>query len=321
MSEETLLVPGITREGLAALLERHGLGGLQSVVPLNPNHAEPMLLINGEIVTQFNRHDPELPKLAWEAAVYRRLRRATDVPGPHLLALDTRRDLLPADVLCLSYVEGVRGHTVWSRLDQAVREHVSEELGRMCATVHGLTWPVYGQFLGSAPSARQSGRWTDIINHKIVEVYEQAQQLALLAPAVLDELVAVLNDGDALFDTPSPPTLAHTDLGLWNVVLRQEGSEWHVAAILDWQQSIVADAAWEFAQLWRDPAELYPLSDSFIHGYEERHPLQDDLRVRQRLYRLLSFFEQAVDCGKQVGVSAERTQFFQARILRLLKPR
>ncbi len=321
MSEEMLLLPGITREGLAALLERHGLGGLQSVVPLSPSHPAPMLLVNGEIVLRFNRNEPELPMLAWEAAIYRRLRRATDVPGPHVLALDTRRDLLPADVLCLSYVEGVGGYTIWSRLDQAAREHVSEELGRMCATVHGLSWPVYGQFLGFGPSAVQSGRWTDIINHKIVEVYEQAQQVALLAPAVLDELIAVLNDGDALFDTPSLPTLAHTDLGLWNVVLRQEGSEWHVAAILDWRRSIVADAAWEFAQLWRDPAELYPVSDSFMHGYKERHPLQDDLRVRQRLYRLLSFCEQAVVCAKQFGVSAERTQFFLAGISRLLKPR
>lgn len=321
MSEETALLPGITREALAALLERHGLGALQSVVPLNPGQTEPMLRVNGEIVVRFNRDNPDLPTLPWEAGVYRRLRRATDVPVPHVLALDTGRDIVPFDVLCLSYVEGVRGNAVWPRLDVAAREHVSEELGRMCASAHGLPWPVYGEFLGTESTAPQSGRWTDIINQKIVQIYEQAQQLAVLSPAIVDELVAVLNDGDALFDTPSPPTLTHTDLRLRNVLLREQSSQWHVAAVLDWGRSIVADAAWEFALLWHEPAEHYPFSDSFKHGYKERHQLQDDLRVRQRLYRLLRFWEQAVACAKQYGPVAPRTQFFQAGILRLLKPR
>ena len=321
MSEETPLLPGLTREALVSLMERHGLGPLHTALPFHPDHSEPMLLVNGEVVVRLNQKIPELPTLPWEAVVYRRLRRATDVPAPQVLALDTRRDIVPWDVLCLSYVEGVRGNTVWVGLDVAIREHLSEELGRMCAAAHGLSWTVYGQFVGFGPAAIQSGRWAEIVNQRIVRVYEQAQQVGLLSPATLDALITVLNDGDALFDTPSPPTLTHTDLGLWNVVLRQEGSQWHVAAILDWQRSLVADAAWEFAQLWRDPAELYPLSDSFLHGYKERKPLQDDLRVRQRLYRLLSFSERAIDLAQRFGTSAERTQFFHAGILRLLKPR
>lgn len=319
-SAATIGIPGVTEEGLAALLERHGLGALQSVSRLEGGTVNAMLLLNGQLVLRLNQRDPHLPKLSWEQLIYQRLRRSTDVPCPEVLALDLQRDLVPFDALVLSYVEGVTGASIWSSLDRPTQEQLSEALGRMCGTIHGLHWPVYGEFVSVAATPLQSIRWTDIINRKIRDTYERALPLDLLPPPLLDGLITMLNDGDAVFNTAARPTLTHTDLWLSNVLLRQGRAGWEIAAIIDWEWAIIADSAWEFADLWADPFDPYPLRESFMHGYRERHALPLDLRVRQQLYRLLYSFEAMVNSAQRAGSESAGVRHYRAQIERLLAP-
>jgi aminoglycoside phosphotransferase (APT) family kinase protein len=321
LEPDLLAEVGVTREGLAALLERRQLGSLETIKTLEGGTVNPLLLINDRLVLRFNRRDPDLPKLRWEALIYQRLQAIPDVPCPEVLALDTARDLVPFDVLILSYVEGMRADTVWSSLDAAAQEQISEELGRICGVVHSLEWPVYGEFVSVADQSLCSLRWTDIVCRKIERAYTRAAALSALPTRLLDGLVTALNDGDAVFGASSPPTLTHADLWLPNVVLRQDGGSWQVAALLDWEWSIVADASWEFANLWSYPDDPYPLPDAFLAGYRSRRALPNDLRVRQRLYRLLYFFEGAVNLAEREGPQSSAAQFYRTAIERLLQAR
>jgi aminoglycoside phosphotransferase (APT) family kinase protein len=321
LEPDLIAAAGVTREGLAALLERHQLGALETIKTLEGGTVNPLLLVNDRLVLRFNRRDPDLPKLSWEALIYQRLQSIPDLPGPEVLALDSARDLAPFDVLILSYVEGVRADTVWPSLDSAAQEQVSEELGRICATIHNLEWPVYGEFVSLADQSLSSVRWTDVVCRKIERAYARAAATSALPTRLLDGLVTALNDGDAVFNEASPPTLTHTDLWLPNVVLCQVGASWQVAALLDWEWSIVADAAWEFANLWSYPADSYPLPDAFIAGYRSRRALPSDLRVRQRLYRLLYFFEAAVNLAERDSPQSSDVQFYRTAIERLLQAR
>lgn len=318
---DLLLNVGVSREGLTALLERHQLGALDTLRLLDGGTVNPLLLINDQVVLRFNRRDPDLPKLRWEALIYQRLQSVPDVPSPTVLALDTQRDLVPFDVLALSHVAGTRADAIWPSLDSAAQEQVSEELGRICGTIHGLPWSVYGQLVTHAEQPLHSARWTDVIARKIERAYSRAAALSILSPHLLDGLVTTLNDGDAVFNTPSPPTLTHADLWLANVVLRQDDKGWRVAALLDWEWSIVADSAWEFANLWSYPTDPYPQPDAFMSGYRSCHTLPADLRVRQRLYRLLFFFESAVNVAEREGVESSAMAFYSTAITRLLLPR
>lgn len=318
---DPVAIAGVTRERLAALLERHQLGPVDTIALLDGGTVNPMLLINQQFVLRFNRRDPALPKLRWEALIYQRLRRDTDVPCPDVLALDTAQDLVPFDVLMLSYVAGVRADTIWPTLDSATQEQLSEDLGRICGTIHSLRWPVYGEFLLADSTAIRSAHWTDVIGHKIERAYERAQRTGALSPRLLDGLVTVLNDGDALFNTASPPTLTHSDLWLPNVIVRQAAGGWQIAALLDWEWSIVGDAAWEFGSMWSEPNDPYPQPDAFMSGYRTRHTLPSDLRVRQRLYRLLHFFEMATLLAERAGAQHASMQTYATAIERLLLPR
>lgn len=306
---------------LGALLERHGLGAAASVQTLRAVGSARTLLVNDALLVRLS--DDPATTLRWRKAaqIYRRLQRVTDVPCPEFYALDTQRDGLPFDALITSYIAGERADAVWPALDLPTREMLSEELGRICGTLHRLAWPVYGSVDPADPAAHVSARWTDIINARVRWLYARSEASGVLPLAVLDDLLAVLNDGDALFDTPSTPVLTHNDFGLWNVILRHDGAAWQVAGLIGWDAALLADAAWEFANLARRPVDSYPMGDGFSYGYRERRPLQDDLSVRRRLYRLLVFWECALESAEQLGPSAETTQWYRLGILRLLAPR
>lgn len=316
------LPSGVTSEGLAALLERHGLGALRSAERIDGGISNPMLRINEELVLRLNTGDPDRPKLRWEALVYRRLQHDGGLPGPEVLGLDTARDLVPFDALFLSWVDGVAADTVWPSLGESEREGLSEELGRRIGAIHTLPWPAYGE-RGLGAEGALSPRWTDVVFQKTARAYRRARALEVFAPRTLDGIVTVLNDGEAVYDAASAPALVHTDLWLANIVLRQVEGSWIVAAVIDWESALVADAAWEFADLgsrrYGDPPYLLP--GAFMYGYRERHPIAGDLQVRRRLYRLLHFFEHAVYWAEQLGTTAERTLYNVRAIDRLLLAR
>lgn len=311
-------VAGVTTEALAALWERHGLPAITQVAPLGGGGVNPMLRINGDFVVRFNRRDPHLPKLAWEAAIYRRFVQRGAIPGPQVLALDTARDLVPFDTLVLSYIDGVAANTIWSELDHGEREAFSEELGRLCGTIHGLPWGSYGEYVALAGRGTQSVRWADVAYARFRRTLDHITAQALLPPRVLDALITTLNDNDAILNSAGAPALTHTDLQLSNVLARRSDSKWEIAAIIDWEWAIVADPAWEFADLWSSPTDFYPEPEAFVYGYRERHPLPGDFRVRQRLYRLLHHIEMLLVCTEFWPASVPD---HHAAIARLLKSR
>jgi len=322
MKQTEALPPGVSYQGVEALLARHGFGALRSVQRMDGGISNAMLRINDGLVLRLNTGDPNRPKLRWEALIYRRLQREGGMLGPEALALDTDRDLVPFDALFLSWVDGVAADTVWPSLGEPQRETLSEELGRRIGAIHMLRWPAYGE-RGLGVEGALSPRWTDVVFHKTARAYQRAVALNVFAPRTLDSIVTTLNDGEAVFDAASAPALVHTDLWLANVVLRQVEGSWIVAAVVDWEDALVADAAWEFADLGsrRYGAPAYPLLGAFVYGYRERHPVAGDLQVRRRLYRLLHFFEHAVRCAGQLGATAERTLHNIRAIERLLQAR
>lgn len=322
MKQREALPGSMSYEGLEALLERHGAGALRSVQRVDGGSSNSMLRVNDELVLRLNIRQPDRPKLRWEALIYRRMQHEGGMAGPEVVALDTSRDLLPFDALLLSWVDGVTADKVWPSLSEAERDGLSEELGRRIGAIHSLRWPAYGE-RGLGVEGALSPRWTDVVFHKTVRAYERAVALAVFAPRTLDSIVTTINDGEAVFDTPSAPALVHTDLWLANIVLRQVEGSWIVVAIVDWEEALVADAAWEFADLgsirYGEPS--YPLAGAFLYGYRERHAVAGDLYMRRRLYRLLHFFEHAVRRAEQLGAKAEPTLNTIRAIDRLLQVR
>jgi aminoglycoside phosphotransferase (APT) family kinase protein len=315
--ETEITITPLTSEVLASLLERHHLPALQSVEPVAADDPY-SLILNGEMVLLLNAEEPDQPLLAKEASIYRNLARLTKVPCPEVLALDTTREIVPYDALILSRIAGTNAATIWHTLGEDVREAISEEAGRICGEIHRLQWPAYGDFTTATGTFGPYPRWIDMLLSRLERVAYRVSETGALPQMLVDAVVTEINDGDSLIETASPPVLVHGDIHTGNLLIEQRDGSWHVAALLDWERALTADAAWEFAGLWMRTADREPLQDAFIYGYRERHPPQIDLQSRIHLYRLLLHLEGAV--GNQVR-NPDRRAYHEAVLRRMLRRR
>ena len=188
----------------------------------------------------------------------------------------------------------------------------------MCGVIHGLQWPAYGDFDAATRVFGQYARWLDLLLPRLERVAEQARALGAVPQLLIDGVVTELNDGDAVFETASPPALVHGDLHPGNILLDQRGETWHIAAILNWEASLTADAAWEFACLSFRRSSPNLVRDALVYGYRERHPIQADLRTRIHLYLLLFHLEAAVSAYAQPASERQGVGAHEVALRRLL---
>lgn len=283
----------LSPEGLSALLERYHLAPLRSAEPLVAGSWGDALLVNGEVVMRFGQEEAACANLLKEAVIFRRLNRSSDVPAPEVIALDTKRDIIPYDVLIVTYLQGMSGAAVWKTLTYEARDALSEEVGRMLGAIHGLLWSSYGEFNPEAATFGRYSRWTDMLLERAANGAEQAVATGSLPQGIVDGVITELNDGDSVLATASKPVLVHSVLDASNLLFQERDGIWHVAAILNWGSSLTADAAWEFAIQSFRRAETSLLGDAVLYGYRERRPVQTDLRSRMLLYKLLCHVEAA----------------------------
>ena len=298
------------REAVAALLERHNLPSLESIDPV-PADATDSFLINGRLVLRLDRDEHPSAKLAKEALIYRRLRRSTDARCPEVIALDTTRDLIAAEVLIYTQPAGVRASDVWDSLPAAARDAVSEEAGQMCGAIHNLQWAGYGDFNVATGTFGQYPRWTDLMLARAERLATRAMECGALPEPVVFAALTELNDGDSVLTASSPPRLVHSDIHAGNLLIEEHDGHWRITALVGWSRALTADAGYEFATISMSRPDRKLPGDAFVHGYRERHLLQVDLRSRVHLYQVLLHLEGAL-------VNPERRWEHEQALRRLL---
>lgn len=309
MEEQKYLDGSVSREQIAALLEQHKGVALQKVEPLGTR----TLHLNDELVLQIEA--PAKAPLAQTALIYRRLR-AAEVPVPEVVRYDVSPSMGEKPVLLTRYVPGVNGADVWRASNTATREALSENLGRVLATIHALPWPGYGGWDAASATMGPCTRWLDVIITRMQRIVDSLNGAPVMLQRLVDGVVTDLNDSTWVLETASVPALCHTALDWSNTILEQTATGWRIAGLLGWEEALLADAAWEWATLFFRRDRLSPLPGWFQDGYKARGIAQSDRRVRVHLYRLLLHLEAAL-ATYQAG-DWEKSGYHEAALTKLL---
>lgn len=265
--------------------------------------------VNDEVVV---RLDPDVVRAAGISVIYRRLSLA-GVAVPTVLALDTLDDQA---ALLVRHVPGVSAADIWPTLAVEQQEALSEQCGMLLGRIHAVRWPGYGAYNDERHQLGSIGRWKEAFVQRLTGSAAAVERARALPLRLVDGVITALNDADSLFESAAPPTLTHGRLDWSNVLIEQTDAGWRITALLGWRHALVADAAWEFAQLWLRRAHLYPEADSFMSGYKAIQPQQPDQRSRVQLYRLLVFMEGALE-ARHAG-DEPRRQRWEAALERAL---
>ena len=216
-------------------------------------------------------------------AIAMTMARRQGVPVPDLIATDTTRSRFPVRYQILECVAhpSLREHDQNGVLN---RRAVSEQLGVYLALLHGITGEGFG-FLNTE-RLRLDGKLqgldrshSDYFHKRLDDHLGYLQDVGFLDSGTIGRVGAVFQRHVELLNIERP-SLLHKDMAFWNVL----GAPDRVAAIVDWDDTVLGDPADDLAILrcFYDEEVFEPL----LAGYRRAAELPADFTTRLWLYVL-----------------------------------
>lgn len=216
-----------------------------------------------------------------EIAVYEMLE-GKGVPMPKIYAADTLHDIIECDYLIMEKLQGVTWKSVQLNLDEAVKNRLLKELGRLTARIHKVKGAYFGYI--NRKEERQSENWGDAFLAMIEDSLADGKRFQFEFP--YERVERVVRENIALLNEVKVPCLVDNDL-FGNMFLTRDTYE--VEGVIDFERSLFADPYMDFTACLTlfDDVEK---AGSYIKGYEEetgrKLRISDKDRKRMDLYYL-----------------------------------
>ncbi len=237
--------------------------GLKMVLRLGP--------VNRHLLMLFEEN-----MMAAEAHVYD-LCRAEGIPVSEVLVVDTDRDAVDRDFMCVRYIPS----TPLSALEpsEEIKAKLYRETGALTRRMHAITGPRFGR-VSQILSGGGYDTWREAILGEIENWKVRAVPVGLYSEAELAEIDAVFARHAHLLNEIKTPHLVHADLWSGNVLISGENDDLSVAAIIDADRALFGDADFAFASAWM-------INDAFVEGYGSAPSADDASVTRRMLYALI----------------------------------
>jgi aminoglycoside phosphotransferase (APT) family kinase protein len=232
--------------------------------------------------------DWDVSRFAGEARAYDRLK-ATGIPVPEIVALDTSHRFIPHDYMIMTKVSGRPVIDCWPALNAVERQRVAYEAGEYLARLHQVQFPQYGKMYDLPAVGFDT--WPEVVE----DFYRNYRNLGIEKGALSPELVAHM---DAMMQNMAPALAAVTEKGLihgdyhFENILQDAGQ---VTGILDFEWSKVGDGSWDFKVDTQWERECPGSRDVVYAGYQAVRPLDEMHPARSTLYRILMLLDDVVE--------------------------
>jgi aminoglycoside phosphotransferase (APT) family kinase protein len=295
MTDDTL-----SPEILQAICTLHGLGKIERVVTPRQGNINRCLIVNDAYVLRFDVLDwGGANRYAGEKWAYDLLR-ATDVPVPRVVALDTSKTIVPYDTLILTNMPGQPISTSARDLTPESWREIGYSAGQHLATIHSHTFDQFG-LLYHLAAGTPNPDWAAYVADFFRYYQRQVQSLGLLSAEVLARIDALMVRMQPLLAAVKQGVLIHGDYHFLNL-LQQDGK---LSAVLDFDWSSSGDPSWDFRIDNQLESEVPGSRDAFYAGYTSRRPLPDGHWERVAFYRIslyLDFLEMAAQDADEIAL-------------------
>jgi aminoglycoside phosphotransferase (APT) family kinase protein len=288
-----------SREILQAICATHGLGKIERMVTPTQGSINRCLIVNDAYVLRFDILDwGGMNRYSGEKWAYDLLR-ATDVPVPQVVVLDTSKTLVPYDTLILTKMPGQPISTGARELTPESRYDIGYSAGQHLATIHSHTFDQFG-LLYHLAAGTPNPDWAAYVTDFFRYYQGQVQTLGLLSADVLARIDVLMLRMQPLFAAVKQGVLIHGDYHFHNLL--QQGGK--LSAVLDFDWASSGDPSWDFRIDNQIESEVPGSRDAFYAGYTSRRPLPDGHWERVSLYRIglyLEFLEMAAQDAAEIA--------------------
>ncbi len=200
------------------------------------------------------------------ASVHALVRANTSVPVPDVIAVDTTFRLWPWRYMIKSYIPGIEWADAITQMGEQERESAYRQIGRAIAELHTISFGAFGELEATGTLTTASSYLQTLTERATRRIKDSHKG---------DLFIAMLQDRANLFLGIGQPCLCHDDLHKHNILFNQEGGEWRVAAILDFDSAYAGHHESDLARLdlwrgmigpgfWEAYAEVVPISPAYV---------------------------------------------------------
>jgi Ser/Thr protein kinase RdoA (MazF antagonist) len=193
-----------------------------------------------------------------------RLAATVGVPVAQLIHFEPFEDCV---LRVFAWIDGKCPTTIAT--NHAATARFFSELGHAVGALHSLERDAFSSRLDS--SAPSFDRWVDYVEHRLGQICARCRAANAFTNRDLDRVARIVRASAARVSDVAEPTVCHRDLHGDNLLVGQNGE---LAAILDFDQAEVWDAAGEWTKLEWMLFPTFPASSTrmFSAAYRSVHP-------------------------------------------------
>jgi Ser/Thr protein kinase RdoA (MazF antagonist) len=210
-----------------------------------------------------------------EEYVYKLLGNA-QIPCSHVIACDTSKTLIGRDYMIVDCIAGKPLSEIEVTAD--IKAGLYRQVGMYARKIHNITSAKFGRvsevILGNGYSA-----WGEYLSHEMSDLCGKLSEYSILSSDEISMCRSVTDRYFVLLNEIKTPRLVHADLWAGNILVKQNGESYEVAAIIDADRAVFGDTGFEFASPWI-------INEPFISGYGPIGEQNENTEIRKNIYRL-----------------------------------
>ena len=263
----------LSRTDAPAILEKHQLGRLMTLKPLDANPMNSIFELvpeRGDSLILKIQYRPGIGSLKGEHYAIHLLRQLTDLPVSNLCLLDNDKDIIPYPYLISNKLPGESGYDFFERTDHANRTQLSEALGHIVGVIHHLEVREPEQLRNC-----DLNQWQGIIQEALLSDENFREEIAALSDTFYSQLSDLMASVPAL-QIDDEPVLLWSDAFFHNLLLKNSGIKIQITGIYDFQFAAYGSRLFDLDKIEgnfrvRRPREIYGHPEyikQFYKGYE-----------------------------------------------------
>ena len=280
----------LTQESAQEIFDKLDFGKVQDISSFKDGMVNDIFLLNDKYVLKVNSSHPEIPKMAREAAVYRKLR-DYGVLVPVLHDYYDGNGSFEYPYVLIDKVPGLNLKDQWDTLSQEKKNNLIFELGKILASIHSVN----PKDLYLDEDITFSGNVRKDIDDRITKIAQHLRSSKVLEDELVNRIESYYKESEAFNLGYVQSSLSHGNYGFPNIIV----SNGKTLGIIDWEWARFSHSEEELATvLYRGLApslfignEGEDLLNAFKRGYNSIYKISEKFEERYLMYALLYFLK------------------------------
>ncbi|MEN1759612.1 phosphotransferase family protein [Anoxynatronum sibiricum] len=190
--------------------------------------------------------------------------------------------------LLSTFISGIVLDRVWEQMNDEQEQHMFELLGDELGKIHSAaTYPFFGHWDENGNSLYKLKHYFSEFVRSSEYVFRHIEAQQLPDWRLLEKAIYMIRRNYSLVSPIRVSRLTHHDYDGRNILVQQEGKQWNITGVLDFEQSFPGNCEIDLAGIYaRYLMGATHREDWFLNGYQRHLPVDKDFWRRLPYYLL-----------------------------------